>query len=269
MFRNIFYLLVLFVSTSVFAQKDGLPVQVTVKNGVIEGYQDMQLGLKLFLGVPFAKPPVGPLRWKAPQPLEDWKGVKMTKRFGPRPVQTNIFGDMISRSDGISEDCLYLNVWTPSRYNKKDLPVLVYFYGGGFVAGDASEPRYDGASMAKKGIVVVTVNYRLNIFGFFAHPELSKETEYKGSGNYGLMDQIAALGWVQENIAKFGGDPRKITIAGESAGSVSVSYLLASPKSRFSIAGAIGESGAGMNMGIAAQSLDKVEAAGVEFQKKK
>jgi para-nitrobenzyl esterase len=268
MLRKLFSIFFLFMSFTVFAQKNGLPVQATVKNGVIEGYQDMQQNLKLFLGVPFAKPPVGQLRWKAPQPLEDWKGVKMTKQFGPRPVQSNIFGDMISRSDGISEDCLYLNVWTPARYNKKDLPVLVYFYGGGFVAGDASEPRYDGASMAKKGVVVVTVNYRLNIFGFFAHPDLSKETDYKGSGNYGLMDQIAALGWVQANIAQFGGDPRKITIAGESAGSVSVSYLMASPKSRFSIAGAIGESGAGMNMGIAAQPLDKGEAAGVEFQKK-
>src|SRR6188474_698710 len=193
MLRKLFSIFFLFMSFTVFAQKNGLPVQVTVKNGVIEGYQDMQQNLKLFLGVPFAKPPVGQLRWKAPQPLEDWKGVKMTKQFGPRPVQSNIFGDMISRSDGISEDCLYLNVWTPARYNKKDLPVLVYFYGGGFVAGDASEPRYDGASMAKKGVVVVTVNYRLNIFGFFSHPELTKESPLKASGNYGLLDQHAGL----------------------------------------------------------------------------
>lgn len=261
-------ILSLFMSTSIYAQNNGIPVQVNVKNGVVEGYRDTELGLNLFLGVPFAKPPVGPLRWKAPQLLEDWKGVKLVKKFGPRPVQANVFGDMVYRSDGSSEDCLYLNVWTPSRYNKKDLPVLVYFYGGGFVAGDASEPRYDGASMAKKGIVVVTVNYRLNIFGFFSHPELSKETDYKGSGNYGLMDQIAALGWVQENIAKFGGDPRKVTIAGESAGSFSVSMLMASPKSRFSIAGAIGESGASMGMGLSPATLEKGEATGVEFQKK-
>ena len=250
------------------AQSNGLPVQVNVKNGVIEGYQDMHTGLKLFLGVPYAKPPVGPLRWKAPQPLEDWKGVKPTKKFGPRAVQRNVFDDMRFRSDGISEDCLYLNVWTPTRYNNKDLPVLVYFYGGGFVAGDGSEPRYDGASMAKKGIVVVTVNYRLNIFGFFAHPDLSRETDYKGSGNYGLMDQIAALEWVQDNIARFGGDPRKVTIAGESAGSISVSYLMASPKSRFSISGAIGESGAGINMGLEAKPLATAEAKGLEFQNK-
>jgi para-nitrobenzyl esterase len=251
------------------AQKDGYPVQVTIKNGVIEGYHDVNQQLKLFLGVPFAKPPVGALRWKAPQPPDNWKGVKMTKKFGARPVQTNVFGDMISRSDGISEDCLYLNVWTPMRYIKKDLPVLVYFYGGGFVAGDASEPRYDGASMAKKGIVVVTVNYRLNIFGFFAHPELSAETSYKGSGNYGLMDQAFALKWVQENIAAFGGDPKRVTIAGESAGSASVFAMMVSPLSKNLIAGAIGESGAALGRSaIAPAPMEECEKQGLDFAKK-
>lgn len=251
------------------AQKDGYPVQVTTKNGVIEGYHDVNTGLKYFLGVPFAKPPVGSLRWKAPQSPDNWKGVKMTKKFGPRPVQSNVFGDMISRSDGISEDCLYLNVWTPMQYNKKGLPVLVYFYGGGFVAGDASEPRYDGASMAKKGIVVVTVNYRLNIFGFFAHPELSAETAYKGSGNYGLMDQAFALKWVQENIAAFGGDPKRVTIAGESAGSASVFSMMVSPLARNLIAGAIGESGAALGRSvIAPTSMEECEKQGLEFAKK-
>ncbi|MDZ4708920.1 MAG: carboxylesterase family protein [Saprospiraceae bacterium] len=133
----------------------------------------------MYFGIPFAKPPVGTLRWKAPQPVTNWTGVKHTKKFGPRPVQGVVFGDMMSRSDGLSEDCLYLNIWTPARRNTKDLPVLVYFFGGGFVAGDASEPRYDGANMAKKGIVAVTVNYRLNVFGFFSHPELSGETLYE------------------------------------------------------------------------------------------
>ena len=252
-----------------YAQKDGYPVQVSIKNGLIEGYHDVNHKVSLFLGVPFAKPPVGALRWKAPQPLENWKGVKMTKKFGPRPVQSNVFGDMISRSDGISEDCLYLNVWTPMRYNKKDLPVLVYFYGGGFVAGDASEPRYDGASMAKKGIVVVTVNYRLNIFGFFAHPELSAETSYKGSGNYGLMDQAFSLKWVQENIAAFGGDPKRVTIAGESAGSASVFAMMVSPLSRNLIAGAIGESGAALGRSaIAPTTMEECEKQGLDFAKK-
>jgi len=212
------------MTISVIGQnKNGFAVQTTIANGIIEGNYDTKSGIQTYFGVPFAKPPVGNLRWKAPQPLENWKGVKQTKKFGPRPMQTVVFGDMNSRSDGVSEDCLYLNVWTPAKRNTKDLPVLVYFYGGGYVAGDASEPRYDGESMAKKGIVVVTPNYRLNIFGFFAHPELSAESPYKASGNYGLLDQVAALQWVQKNIAAFGGDPKKVTIAGESAGSISVS----------------------------------------------
>ena len=140
-------------------------------------------------------------------------------KTGALRIQSPVFGDMNFRSNGISEDCLYLNVWTPAKRNTSGLPVLVYFYGGGYIAGDGSEPRYDGASMAKQGIVAVTVNYRLGIFGFLAHPELSAESPYKASGNYGLLDQNAALVWVSKNIAAFGGDPKKVTIAGESAGS--------------------------------------------------
>ncbi len=177
------------------------PVQTAIANGTIEGNYDSKTGMQFYLGIPFAKPPVGPLRWKAPQPLSNWQGVKQTKKFGPRAVQGIVFGDMGSRSEGLSEDCLYLNVWTPAKRNTKNLPVLVYFYGGGFVAGDGAEPRYDGESMASKGMVAVTVNYRLNVFGFFAHPELSAEAPYKASGNYGLLDQQAALKWVQQNIA--------------------------------------------------------------------
>lgn len=251
-----------------FAQTTyGFAVQTTIKNGIIEGNFDTKEGLQVYLGVPFAKPPVGPLRWKAPQPLENWNGVKQTKKFGPRPIQAIVFGDMNSRSDGLSEDCLYLNVWSPVRNDKKNLPVLVYFYGGGFVAGDGSEPRYDGASMAKKGIVVVTVNYRLGLFGFLSHPELSAETSYKGSGNYGLLDQHAGLKWVQENISAFGGDPKRVTIAGESAGSISVSAQMASPLSRGLIAGAIGESGAAINPTLFPAPLAEGEKAGLEFAK--
>jgi para-nitrobenzyl esterase len=246
---------------------DSFPIQVKIENGIIEGLYDTRSGLQEYFGVPFAKPPVGDLRWKAPQPLENWKGVLPTKAFGPRPVQAIVFGDMNSRSAGMSEDCLYLNVWTPAKRNTTGLPVLVYFFGGGFVAGDGSEPRYDGASMAKKGIVVVTVNYRLNIFGFFAHPELSKEAPYKASGNYGLLDQHASLLWVQKNIAAFGGDPKKVTIAGESAGSVAVSAQMASPLSRNLISGAIGESGAGINPTLAPVSLVEAEKIGLEFAK--
>jgi para-nitrobenzyl esterase len=240
-------------------------IRVKIENGTIEGYQDSRSGLQLFLGIPFAKPPLGELRWKAPQPVENWKGVLETKKFGPRAVQTNVFGDMIYRASGTSEDCLYLNVWTPAKKDKKGLPVLVYFYGGGFVAGDGSEPRYDGASMAKKGIVALTVNYRLHIFGFLAHPELSAESPYKASGNYGLLDQNAALKWVQKNIAAFGGDPKRVTIAGESAGSISVSAQMASPLSRDLIAGAIGESGAAINPTLAPVPLAEAEKTGLEF----
>jgi len=256
------------LSLALFAQgNNGFPIQATVENGTIEGLYDTKSGLQTYFGVPFAKPPVGDLRWKAPQPAESWKGVLATKVFGPRPVQAIVFGDMNSRSNGLSEDCLYLNVWTPAKRDTKGLPVLVYFYGGGFVAGDASEPRYDGASMAKKGIVVVTVNYRLGIFGFFAHPELSKEASYKASGNYGLLDQALSLKWVQKNIAAFGGDPKKVTIAGESAGSISVSAQMASPLSRNLIAGAIGESGAGINPTLSPVPLAEAEKTGAEFAK--
>jgi para-nitrobenzyl esterase len=243
-------------------------VQATISNGIIEGNYNTHTGIQTYFGIPFAKPPVGNLRWKAPQPVDNWKGVKQTKKFGPRPMQTMVFGDMNSRSDGVSEDCLYLNVWTPAKRNTKDLPVLVYFYGGGNVAGDASEPRYDGESMAKKGIVAVTCNYRLNIFGYFAHPELSKEASYKASGNYGLLDQVAALQWVQKNIAAFGGNPEKVTIAGESAGSISVSYQMASPLAKNLINGAIGESGAGINPTLAPVPLAEAEKTGTEFAQK-
>ena len=251
------------------AQKNNsFAVQAQTENGVIEGNYDVATGLQMYFGVPFAKPPVGDLRWKAPQPPDNWAGVLETKKFGPRAVQAPVFGDMNFRSDGLSEDCLYLNVWTPAKRNTAGLPVLVYFYGGGFVAGDGSEPRYDGAAMAKKGIVAVTVNYRLNIFGFFAHPELSAESPYKGCGNYGLLDQNAALKWVQKNIAAFGGDPKKVTIAGESAGSISVSAQMASPLSKNLIAGAIGESGAGINPTLAPIPLADAEKNGLEFAQK-
>ena len=242
-------------------------VQTKIGNGIIEGNYDTKSGIQTYFGVPFAKPPVGTLRWKAPQPLTNWTGVKETKKFGPRPMQTVVFGDMNSRSNGVSEDCLYLNVWTPAKRNTKDLPVLVYFYGGGNVAGDASEPRYDGESMAKKGIVTITCNYRLNVFGNFAHPELSAEAQYKASGNYGLLDQVAVLKWVQKNIAAFGGDPKKVTIAGESAGSISVSYQMASPLAKGLFAGAIGESGAGITPTMAPVTLAEAEKQGADFAK--
>ncbi|MEZ4727097.1 MAG: carboxylesterase family protein [Caldilineaceae bacterium] len=215
---------------------------VTTSNGTLSGVLDARTGVHSFKGIPFAAPPVGALRWQPPQPQPPWSGTRDASGFGPRAMQLPVFGDMNFRSDGMSEDCLYLNVWTPESSTDAKLPVLVYFYGGGFIAGDGSEPRYDGAAMAQRGIVAVTVNYRLNIFGFFAHPELSAESPHGCSGNYGYLDQNAALRWVQENIAAFGGDPKRVTIAGESAGSISVNAQMVSPLSKDLIAGAIGAS---------------------------
>ncbi|HQU83678.1 MAG TPA: carboxylesterase family protein, partial [Pyrinomonadaceae bacterium] len=193
--------------------------RVKTKNGVVEGTEKQKSGVTIFKGIPYAAPPVGDLRWQPPQPAKNWKDVRQATKFAARCMQQSVFSDMVFRSDGMSEDCLYLNVWTPANKKGEKFPVLVYFYGGGFVAGDGSEPRYDGESLAAKGIVVVTMSYRLGIYGFFSHPELSKESPKKASGNYGLLDQAAALRWVNENIAAFGGDPKKITIGGESAGS--------------------------------------------------
>ena len=238
--------------------------RVKTANGMLEGTYDKSSGIYSFKGIPFAAPPIGDLRWKPPQPVKNWDGVRKAEKFGPRAMQLPLFGDMNFRSDGMSEDCLYLNVWMPARSGKQKLPVLVYFYGGGFVAGDGSEPRYDGESMAKKGIVAVTVNYRLGIFGFFAHPELTTESPHHASGNYGLLDQRAALVWVHKNIAAFGGDPRRVTIAGESAGSVSVSAQMVSPLSKGLFTGAIGESGSIIGA-LPAIPLADAEAKGVKL----
>lgn len=217
--------------------------QVNLSSGSLVGTSADSNNVVSFKGIPFAAPPIEAFRWKAPQPVAPWEGTKQATEFGPQCMQNLIYDDMKFRSSGMSEDCLYLNVWAPNNTQSKKHPVLLYFYGGGFVAGDGSERRYDGASMAQKDIVVITANYRLGLFGLMAHPLLSAETPYKSSGNYTFLDQVAALKWVVKNIAAFGGDPSRITIAGESAGSVSVSALMASPLSRDLIAGAIGESG--------------------------
>ena len=236
--------------------------RVKTANGILEGTLEMS-GIITFKGIPYAAPPIGDLRWREPQPVKNWKGIRKADHFGPKAMQAPIFSDMVFRSDGTSEDCLYLNVWAPKEVEKL-LPVLVYFYGGGFVAGDGSELRYDGESMALKGTVTITVNYRLGVFGFMAHPELTKESPHHASGNYGLLDQSAALRWVKQNIAAFGGDPNKVTIAGESAGSVSVSAQMASPLSKNLINAAIGESGSILGA-LSAVPLEKGEEAGEQF----
>ncbi len=240
--------------------------QVKINNGTLEGAFNASTGVNSFKGVPYALPPVGNLRWKEPQPAANWTGILKADHFSHMPIQKRVYSDMIFRADTMSEDCLYLNVWLPAKVPAgKKLPVLVYFYGGGFVSGDGSESRYDGESMAQKGIIAITVNYRLGVFGFFAHPELTKESVHHSSGNYGLLDQNAALRWVQANIAAFGGDPKMVTIAGESAGSISVSAQMASPLSKDLISGAIGESGAMIKPTTPPMSLADGEQNGVNL----
>jgi len=219
-------------------------MNVKIDSGWIQGVPGADASIRTFKGIPYAAAPVGDLRWKAPQPVASWEGVRKADTFGPRAMQARLFADMIFRDNGPSEDCLYLNVWTPAKSASERLPVMVWIYGGGLQAGSSSEPRQDGENLAKHGVVIVSMNYRLGLFGYFSHPELTKESGIGASGNYGFMDQIAALKWVQRNIAAFGGDPGNVTIFGESAGSYSVSVLMASPLARGLFHKAIGESGA-------------------------
>ncbi|MBO6031501.1 MAG: carboxylesterase family protein [Prevotella sp.] len=252
---------------SACSKKQGKEVtlQVETKYGILEGIEED--GVKKFLGVPFAQAPVGDLRWKAPQPLQAWEGVRPAKAFGNDPMQLNIFGDMQFRGAGRSEDCLYLNIWTTATTTADALPVLIYFNGGGLMAGSGSEPRYDGSSIAKEGVIGVTANYREGVFGYFSHPDLTAASDYKGSGNYGFLDQVAAIQWVKENIEAFGGNPARITIVGESAGSFSVSLLMCSPLSKNLIAGAMLSSGAEVLPNEPASQAD-ADAAGAEMLQK-
>lgn len=232
--KNITLLALVIVFTA-FACHAQLPVHVNVEGGSIQGA--LENNLTIFRGLPFAAPPVGPLRWKAPQPVVRWDGVKQASHFAPSPMQGG------NPAAGKSEDCLYLNVWTPAKSNQDDLPVLVWIYGGGFSSGSTAEPWYDGQKLAQKGVIFVSIAYRVGPLGFLAHPELSGEGTDHTSGNYGLLDQIAGLKWVQNNIAAFGGDPKKVTIFGESAGGISVSMLCASPLAKGFFRSAISQSG--------------------------
>lgn len=240
---------------------------VKTKQGTLESGSAAGSAVRTFKGIPFAAPPIGTLRWQPPQPGKPWEGIRKADSFGPRCMQAPIYSDMVFRDAGPSEDCLYLNVWTPATKANAKLPVMVWIYGGGFQAGAASEPRQDGEALAKKGVVVVSMNYRLGVFGFFSHPELTKESPHHASGNYGLQDQAAALAWVHENIYAFGGDPGKVTIFGESAGSMSVSSHLASPLSKGLFRSAIGESGAIFSLTRPMMPLAKSEQSGAEFAK--
>jgi len=210
------------------------PSPVRVQGGLIQGtFED---GLTVYRGIPFAAPPVGEGRWRAPQPAGKWDTVLQASRFAPGPMQG------WTPPSGKSEDCLYLNVWSPAKAGEH-LPVLVWIYGGGFNSGATSDKNYSGEKLAKKGVVLVSIAYRVGQIGFFAHPELSKESPHHVSGNYGLLDMIAGLQWIQKNIAALGGDPHKVTIFGESAGGIAVSMLCASPLAKGLFQGAISESG--------------------------
>ncbi len=213
--------------------------RVKTASGVIEGTRG-QNGIRAFKGIPFAEPPVGDLRWKPPQPVKPWEGVKKTRAFAPSPLQNPALADMMGAPKDFSEDCLYLNVWTPARGEGDRLPVMVWIYGGAFAMGSTAAPLYDGTHLAEKGVVVVSVAYRVGPFGFLAHPELTREGS---KGNFGLRDQIAGLEWVRDNVAAFGGDPARVTIFGESAGGISVSMLAASPRAKGLFQRAISQSG--------------------------
>ncbi len=218
---------------------------VTAPAGSVSGHRQNTSGgaAYAFLGIPYAAPPVGASRWKPPAPAPRWTGTRDAASFGSRCMQPSLYDDMFFRDPGESEDCLTLNIWKPAAAGGKKLPVIFWIYGGGFTTGSTSEPRQDGAHLATKGVIVVTFNYREGIFGFFTHPELIAESPEHAAGNYGLLDAVAALKWVQTNISAFGGDPSNVTIFGESAGSFAVSDLMASPLAKALFAHAIGESG--------------------------
>jgi len=255
------------VLVATFAYADVREADVT--GGKVSGVATN--GVVSFKAIPFAAPPVGELRWKAPQPVKPWTGVKDASKFGPSCMQDATMARVFNAPPEVSEDCLYLNVWTPAKSTSDGLPVMVWIYGGGFVGGQTSVPAYDGTHLAQKGVVLVSVAYRLGVFGFLAHSDLSRESG-KGSGNYGLQDQIAGLQWVKANIAKFGGNPNRVTIFGESAGGISVSMLAASPAAKGLFQGAISESGGNFGGaksanegGMTTPSLAVAEASGKRF----
>jgi para-nitrobenzyl esterase len=242
---------------------------VKTEGGLLQG--TVEDGLRIYRGIPYAAPPIGDLRWKAPQPAARWDGVKPADQFGRACIQTNA---AIKDLPAPSEDCLYLNVWTPAKSENEKLAVMVWIHGGGFTAGTPAEKTYHGEGVAKKGVVVVSIGYRLGVMGFLAHPGLSAENPQKVSGNYGLLDMIAGLKWVQKNIAKFGGDPGRVTIFGESAGSAAVSILCASPLAKGLLHRAIAESGASFapvranaGLGDGMNPLSAAEKSGADWAK--
>ena len=238
-----------------------------VTGGEVQGV--VMNGIASFKGIPFAAPPVGENRWRSPQPIVPWSGRKNADAFAPACMQDTAFAARLGAPTAVSEDCLYLNVWTPARSPAERLPVMVWIYGGAFVGGATNWPLYDGTHFARKGVVLVSVAYRVGAFGFLADPQLSRESGH-GSGDYGLEDQIAGLKWVRDNIAQFGGDPHRVTIFGESAGGISVSMLAASPQAKGLYQRAISESGGSLTPprsgpGQGVPTLELAEQTGRSF----
>jgi len=270
------FIILVFTIVGIFSCDQKIGSAIKVEGGSVSGMLNNETNVLSFKGIPFAAPPIGELRWKEPQPVIPWDGVKKCEVFGPSPMQSSpspfMFwsSEFLIPKEPISEDCLYLNVWTKAKKVTEKLPVLVYIYGGGFRSGGAGCPIYDGTAMAKKGVVFVSINYRVGVFGFFAHPELTAESGQNASGNYAILDMIAALRWVKNNIAAFGGDPDNVTIAGQSAGSFGVNYLTISPLAKGLFHHAIAESGAGFLSSSLRPNMDlKVaEQNGTEYAEK-
>ena len=242
---------------------------VGVSGGRVVGVVGNDRAVAVFKGLPFAAPPVGDLRWRAPKSVAAWKGVRKAEQFGNSCIQ-NVASERkpwtyeFMSHTPVSEDCLYLNVWTAAKSARDRRPVYVYIHGGANTEGSGAVPVYDGEGLAKKGIVVVTVNYRLGVFGFMAHPELTKESDVRASGNYALLDLVAALEWVKENIAAFGGDPARVTVGGQSAGASNTHALVASPLAKGLFRGAVAESGSSVRS-MGARPLADGEQLGVKF----
>ena len=251
------------VASTAFASNS---LKIKTDKGSVEGVLTTDGQVRAFRGIPYAAPPIGDLRWQPPQPAAKWHDTLAATDYGHHCIQTDPYPDMTFRDPGPSEDCLTLNVWTPASAKPGSLPVMVWIHGGGYTSGSASEPRHDGQFLAHHNVVIVTLNYRLGIFGFFTHPELAAESPHHASGNYGLLDQAAALAWVKRNIAAFGGDPNNVTLFGESAGSFSVSSQMASPLSRGLFAKAIGESGGAFHSsGLTYPTLAETEQVDAAF----
>lgn len=258
------------VAAFVFISACSQPDTVRIENGWISGIPGSDSTITVFKGIPYAAPPTGDLRWRAPQPVEEWEGGFVADEFGPAcmqipPPEGSFYQvEFYPEPEPTSEDCLYLNIWTGAKLNHEKRPVMIWIHGGAFSQGSGAMPTFNGEGFAQKGVVLVTINYRLGIFGLFAHPDLTEETDYEASGNYGLLDQVAALEWIQENISAFGGDPENVTVFGQSSGAGNINKLLASPLSKGLFHRAILQSGSAYTFGRTS-SLEQMEQRGEQF----